>query len=527
MKLGVLVRVVPGAKVVGSPDVNVRRVVHDSRQVRRGDLFAALPGTKVDGHAFVRAALLKGAAAALVERRLRLPRGTPLLLVPDAHVAFGLAAHALAGRPTERLVTCGVTGSCGKTTTTYLLRSIFEAHGWPTGLIGTIESIVGDRRTASTMTTPDAAVLASGFAEMVRAGQKAAVMEVSSHSLHQKRTAGIRFRVGAFTNLSAEHLDYHKNMKDYREAKQILFEALTPDATAVLNADDKASRFLAKATGARVLWCGIDKPADVRAEDLRLDTSSSRFVLVTPRGRVEVRTPLVGEYNVRNCLTAAAAAEALEIPLETIARGIAAMPSVRGRLEVVPSDRPFRVLVDYAHKTEALVSVLTTVGKLLKGNGRLVVVFGCGGDRDRQKRPKMAKAAEKLADRVIVTSDNPRSEKPQAIVDEILKGFSSKAVPTVVLDRRAAIELAIDEARPGDVIVIAGKGHETYQIVGSETRPFDDFAVASEILAGAALRGGSPCSDLRGGSPDPPRRCASKRRSRVLDAVGQETHRAQ
>ena len=484
MKLGVLASLIPGARLVGSPDATVRRLVHDSRQVRRGDLFVALPGTKVDGHAFVRGALAKGAAAAIVERRIRLPRGTPLLVVPDAHVALGLAAHAMAGRPTERLVTCGVTGSCGKTTTTYLMRSIFEAHGWPTGLIGTIENIVGDRRVPSTMTTPDAAVLAACFGKMVRCGQKAVVMEVSSHSLHQKRTAGIHFHVGAFTNLSPEHFDYHRTMKSYREAKQILFEDLAPDATAVLNADDKASRFFAKATDARVLWYGIDNPADVRAEDLRLDTSSSRFTLVTPRGRVDVVTPLVGEYNVRNCLTAAAAAEALEIPLETIAQGIAAMESVRGRLEMVPSDRPFKVLVDYAHKTAALVNVLATVGKLLKGDGRLVVVFGCGGDRDRKKRPKMAKAAEELADRVIVTSDNPRSEAPQAIVKQILRGFSSKDVPTVVLDRRAAIELAINEAQPGDVIVIAGKGHETYQIVGSETRPFDDFAVASEILAG-------------------------------------------
>lgn len=490
MRLGELAKRVPGSQVVGPPETEVARAVHDSRQVRRGDLFVALPGLHVDGHRFVQDALEAGAGAALVERRVQLPGNPPLLIVPDAHAALGPAAHALAGDPTRRITVCGVTGTNGKTTTVHLLRSVLEKHGWPTGMIGTIEYQIGERRIPSTMTTPDAGVLASYFAEMVRSGLKAAVMEVSSHALHQKRTVGIHFQVGAFTNLTPEHLDYHKDMEAYREAKQILFANLEAGAAAVLNADDPASVFFERATGARTLWFGVEQPADVRVENVQLGISGSRFVLVTPRGRVEVRTPLPGEYNVRNCLAAAAIGEALGIPLETMAEGIGALKAVRGRLEPVATDRPFKVLVDYAHKTEALRNALSTVRRLVEGEGRLVVVFGCGGDRDRFKRPEMARVAEQLADRVIVTSDNPRSEDPQAIVDEIVKGFTSPSAATVELDRRAAIEVAIHEARPGDVIVIAGKGHETYQIVQGVTRPFDDCAVAREILAAAKVEGG-------------------------------------
>jgi UDP-N-acetylmuramoyl-L-alanyl-D-glutamate--2,6-diaminopimelate ligase len=308
-------------------------------------------------------------------------------------------------------------------------------------------------------------------------------MEVSSHALHQQRTAGIHFSVAAFTNLSSEHRDYHLRMKDYRDAKGLLFSRLDADAWAVLNRDDRASKAYARGRGAKDLWYGLRSKADVTAEDIVLSLSGARFTLRTPRGRVKVHTHLLGGHNVQNCLTAAAVAEALDIPLATIAAGIEALKAVRGRLETVPSSRPFRVLVDYAHKTDALYNALSTVRELVKGSGRLLVVFGCGGDRDRFKRPEMAKVAERLADRVIVTSDNPRSEEPQAIADEIVKGFSSPGAATVELDRRAAIALAIREARPGDVVVIAGKGHETYQIAKGVTRPFDDVAVASEILA--------------------------------------------
>ena len=482
MKLSELAQRIPGSRLIGSGDVDVVRAVHDSRRVRAGDLFVALPGTRVDGHQFILGALEAGARAAVVERPVSLPTAPPLLVVSDAREALGLAAHVLAGDPTRRLTVCGITGTSGKTTTSYLVRSILSAWGRPCGVLGTIAYQLGWREIPSTMTTPDSNELAAYFAEMVESGLTAAVMEVSSHALHQRRTAGIRFRVGAFTNLTPEHMDYHPTMDEYRDAKGLLFAGLDADACAVLNADDPAGAYFAEHTAARVLRYGLDHPADVTARDLVVDLHGCRFTLATPRGRVNVHTPLLGRHNAINGLTAAAIGEALGVPLETIAAGIESVRSVAGRLETVPSEKPFAVLVDYAHKTDALRHALGAVANLMNGHGRLIVVFGCGGNRDRQKRPKMAEVAERLADRIIVTSDNPRSEKPETIVEEILTGFASRRKVRVELDRRAAIGMAIHEARSGDVVVIAGKGHETYQIIGDVTRPFDDRQVAAEIL---------------------------------------------
>jgi UDP-N-acetylmuramoyl-L-alanyl-D-glutamate--2,6-diaminopimelate ligase len=484
MKLGELAGRIPGARVLGAADTEIARAVHDSRRVRPGDLFVAMPGAKVDGHEFVQAALEAGACAAVVEHVVDLPSRPPLLVVRDAREALALAAHALAGDPTQRLTVCGITGTNGKTTTSFLTRSILEKSGRRTGVLGTIGYIIGRREIPSQMTTPDADDLAAYFAEMVDSGLTAAVMEVSSHALHQKRTVGINFRVGAFTNLTPEHLDYHKDMVSYREAKGILFAGLAADATAVLNTDDVASQSFADVTAARVLWYGRAARADVTVADVQADVRGSTFTLVTPRGKVRVRTPLLGPHNIANCLTAAAIGEALEVPLEQIVAGIEALMTVRGRLEPVPTPLPFAVLVDYAHKTDALRHALGTVRDLVKGHGRLIVVFGCGGDRDRFKRPAMAKVSEELADRVFVTNDNPRTEKPEAIAAEIVGGFSAMDKVTVELDRRAAIGLALGEARPGDVVIIAGKGHETYQIIGDVTRPFDDSEVAAEVLRG-------------------------------------------
>ncbi len=489
MNLWDLVQRIPGARLRGPGDVTVTRAVHDSRRVREGDLFVALPGTQMDGHQFVQAALEAGAAAAVVQREVDLPGDPPLVVAPDPREALGIAAHALAGDPTRHMTVCGITGTTGKTTTTYLMRSIFEQGGRPAGIIGTIGYVIGRREIPSSLTTPDADDLAGYFAEMREAGLEAAVMEVSSHALHQRRTAGIDFDVGAFTNLSPEHLDYHEDMVSYREAKGMLFAGLAEDARAVLNADEDASRAFADVTRAPILWYGLESPADVTAENVRSDTAGSRFTLVTPRGRTEVRTSLLGTHNVLNCLTAAAVADALGLSPDAVAAGLEAVRTVRGRLEPVPTTLPFSVLVDYAHKTDALQHALTTVRDLVHGQGRLIVVFGCGGDRDRQKRPAMAKVAEGLADRVIVTNDNPRSEVPEAIAEEILAGFDAPEAVTLELDRREAIADALEEARAGDVVIIAGKGHETYQIIGDVTRPFDDREVAGEILRRLEGRG--------------------------------------
>jgi UDP-N-acetylmuramyl-tripeptide synthetase len=482
MNLSDLVERIPGARLRGPGDVAVTRAVHDSRRVRPGDLFVALAGTQMDGHQFVQVALESGAVAAVVQREVDLPGEPPLVVVPDPREALGIAAHALAGDPTRHMTICGITGTTGKTTTTHLVRSIFEQAGLPTGLLGTIGYLIGRREIPSSLTTPDADDGAGYFAEMREAGLAAAVMEVSSHALHQRRTAGIDFDVGAFTNLSPEHLDYHEDMVSYREAKGRLFAGLAEDACAVLNVDEDASRSFAESTRARVLWYGLEAPADVTAENLRSDTGGSRFTLVTPRGRTEVRTALLGTHNVLNCLTAAAVAEALDLPSDAVAAGLEAVETVRGRLEPVPTTLPLRVLVDYAHKTDALEHALRTVRDLVRGEGRLILVFGCGGDRDRQKRPAMAAVAERLADRIFVTNDNPRSEVPEAIADEILAGFEAPKEVTVELDRREAIAHALEDAEAGDVVIIAGKGHETYQIIGDMTRPFDDRDVAAEVL---------------------------------------------
>ena len=482
MRLSEIAERIAGSRVIGSGEVEVVRAVQDSRRVRPGDLFVAMPGAKTDGHQFVPMALAAGACAAVVERELKLPGDVPQLLVPDARAALAVCAHALLGNPTQRLMLCGVTGTNGKTTATYLIRSILERAGRPSGILGTIGYLLGRRQLESGMTTPDADVLAGYFAEMVESGLTTAIMEVSSHALHQRRTAGMRFKVAALTNLTPEHLDYHKTMRQYARAKRILFEGLSPDAVAVANADARWSRTIVKGTPARVLWYGIRNPADVWPENVVSDVRGSRFTLVTPRGRVEVRTELLGTYNIYNCLTAAAVAEALEIPLDAIAEGLAAVQTIRGRLEPVPTTLPLSVLIDYAHKTEALKQVLATVRKLVKKPGRLAVVFGCGGNRDTQKRPAMAKVAQRLADRVYVTSDNPRLEPPEEIIRQIVAGFTSMKKVTVEPDRRAAIGLALREAREGDVVIIAGKGHETYQIIGEVKRHFDDSEVAAEVL---------------------------------------------
>jgi UDP-N-acetylmuramoyl-L-alanyl-D-glutamate--2,6-diaminopimelate ligase len=486
MRLRELANRIPGAQVLGSGNTGVARAVQDSRQVRPGDLFVAVSGTKVDGHRFIAQAVEAGARAVAVERVPEPAPAVPMLVVPDAREAIALAAHAIAKDPTKKLKVCGITGTSGKTTTAFLVRSLFEAAGWKTGLLGTVTYSLGGTEIPSEMTTPDAAELAGYFAQMVHNGCKAAVMEVSSHACDQRRIAGIDFNVAAFTNLSPEHRDYHPTMADYAAAKARLFQGLGKHAGAVLNVDDEVGRSFRSLTRARVVTYGLQNPADVTAEDVRLELSGSTFTLVTPRGRIKARTHLVGRHNVQNCLTAAAVGEAMGLPLETIAAGLSALACVRGRLEAVPTGLGPTVLVDYAHKTDALEHCLGTVRDLLKGRGRLIVVFGCGGNRDRQKRPDMARVAERLADRVIVTSDNPRNEEPQTIAAEITSGFSSMDKVTVELDRRAAITLAISEAQPGDAVVIAGKGHETYQIIGETKRPFDDREVAIEVLRGVS-----------------------------------------
>ncbi len=471
------------------PDLEVTGVAADTRRVAPGHVFVAIRGHKLDGHDFAAEAVRRGAVAVVAERPLdgAIPAGVPVVVVDDGRLALARLADAFHGEPSRRVRVVGVTGTKGKTTTTFLVRSIVRAAGRECGLLGTIAYEAFGRSTVSHNTTPDPVEVQSFLADLARGGAAHAVMEVSSHALCQRRVEGVRFAVAAFTNLKPEHLDYHRTMEEYRDAKGRLFESLGPEATAVLNADDEASARYAARTAARVLRYsarGARSAVDVAADAIEVGAGGTRFRLLA-RGEdaVPVALRLVGRHNVENALAAAACGLSLGLDAATVRRGLEALPAVPGRLEPVEAGQPFRVLVDYAHTDDALAKVLETGRELLNGaGGRLICVFGCGGDRDRTKRPRMGHVAERLADVAVVTSDNPRTEDPGAIIDEILRGLERPERAVVEPDRRAAIRQAVSMARPGDLVLVAGKGHETYQIVGDRVVPFDDREVAREAL---------------------------------------------
>lgn len=463
--------------------LEVRGLRTDSRHVEPGDLFFAVPGAAQDGASYVAEALARGAAAVVAPAGVRLPPGSavPLLTVENVRRAKAIAAHRYHGDPSRELVCVGVTGTKGKTTTSSLIHSILEAAELRPSLIGTIEErVFGAPPRPAENTTPDALRLAELLAQARANGGRSAVMEVSSHALDQERTTAIRFRAALFTQLAREHLDYHKDVVAYRDAKAKLFEVLAPDATAVVNAEDPQSLELVARSRARLLTYGQVPGADVRATRVELGVGGMRLTIGHARGGFELVSRLVGRHNFMNVLGACATALALGVDDAAIARGVAALASVPGRLEAVDAGQDFEVLVDYAHTDDALEKVLLLLKPL--ASGRLLTVFGCGGDRDRTKRPRMGRVAARLSDRVFVTSDNPRGEDPAAIAREVLAGVPAGSAVAVELDRRRAIERALDEARRGDVVLIAGKGHEDYQIVGSKRSRFDDRIVARELL---------------------------------------------
>ena len=462
----------------GAPEIEISGLAYSSRAVTPGTLFFCVPGFKVDGHDFAADAVERGAVALVVERPLGL--GVPEVRVPDARAAMAGVAQRFYGDPTATLDVVGITGTNGKTTTTFLIRSILEAAGIRTGLLGTVTSIVGGRREEVVRTTPEALELQATFRRMLDAGDRAAAMEVSSHALQLHRVDGIRFAARVFTNLTQDHLDFHPTMEDYFAAKRMLFER--DGGPAIVNADDEYGRRLAGEIEG-VLTFGIEAAeADYRATDVSFDTAGSRFTAVTPDGEVQVTITLPGTFNVSNALAALAAARALDVPLATAAEALASAERVPGRFEPVDEGQGFAVLVDYAHTPDSLDNVLRAAREIT--GGRLHVVFGAGGDRDQGKRPLMGRVASERADRVVVTSDNPRSEDPDAIVDQVLAGTRGGAEREV--DRRRAIEMAIEGARDGDVVVIAGKGHEQGQeFENGRKLPFDDVTVAREALRSA------------------------------------------
>jgi UDP-N-acetylmuramoyl-L-alanyl-D-glutamate--2,6-diaminopimelate ligase len=454
--------------------VEISGLAYASAEVRPGDLFFCVRGFKSDGHDFAPEAVDRGAAALVVERPLRL--GVPEVAVEDARAAMAGIAARFHGDPTATLRVVGVTGTNGKTTTAFLIRAILEAAGQRCGLLGTVTSIVGGREEPVQRTTPEAIDLQATFRRMLDSGDAACAMEVSSHALELRRTDGVHFACRVFTNLTQDHLDFHSDMEHYFLAKRRLFEG--SGGPAILNLDDEYGRRLAADFPGATSYA-IDRDADLRARDVEFDPRGSRFTLETPEGEVQVTTRLPGLFNVSNALAAAAAARALGVPLATIAGALAGAERVPGRFEPVDEGQPFAVLVDYAHTPDSLENVLRAAREITRG--RLIVVFGAGGDRDRGKRPLMGRVAAALADAVVVTSDNPRSEDPDAIVDQILDGAGPDAEREV--DRRRAIRRAIEMARDGDVVVVAGKGHEQGQeFEGGRKEPFDDVTVAREAL---------------------------------------------
>ena len=490
MRLAELSSLVPGARLVGDPSLPIAGVGHDSRTARPGELFVAIRGQRSDGNAFVEAALRKGAAAVASEQPPQ--PGAPWLQVPDAREALAVFSAAVLGYPSKQLTLVGVTGTNGKTTTAFLIDAALRAAGHRVGLVGTVQYRIGDRLAEAARTTPEASELQGYFSEMRSAGCSHAVLEVSSHSLELKRVHGCAFTAAVFTNLTRDHLDFHGDMDRYFAAKRRLFEALlSEDGHAVLNADDGRLAALRAATRGAVLTYGLRSvDADLRAEAVELGIDGTRFQAVTPQGRFDVRTALLGRFNVENVLAALGTAHALGIDPHTALAGIAGLKGVPGRMERIDAGQDFAVIVDYAHTDDALRNLLETVRGLQPR--RVLTVFGCGGDRDRTKRPLMGAVAGRLSDVVVVTSDNPRSEPPEAIIDEILRGMNGGrgAERHVIPDRRDAIARALELARPGDAVVLAGKGHETYQELRDRTVPFDDRQVARDLLSRAPARSG-------------------------------------
>ncbi len=457
-------------------------VCADSRQVRPGDIFVAVPGAHVDGHDYIDQAVEKGARY-IVSGQDRPIGAAELVVVPDTAGALGELAQARVGYPARALCNLAVTGTNGKTTVAWLVRSVIQSAGAKCGLIGTIRYDTGDGSPIpAPLTTPDAIELARLGRRMVDAGAAFMVAEASSHALDQNRLAGVCFTAAAFTNLSGDHLDYHKTEEDYLAAKARLFTDLPIHAVAVLNRQSAQAARIADLTRCRIFWYAVDEPADLWAGVERMDAQGSRYVLHFGNKAVPVATAMVGSHNVANHLAAAGLCLAAGFDIEAVGRGLTALQAVPGRLEPVNEGQDFQVLIDYAHTDDALRNVLTTLRPLCRR--RLIVVFGCGGDRDRTKRPRMAHVAEQLADRIVVTSDNPRTEDPGRIIEEIRAGFSDAGAGRVTVepDRRGAIETALREARAGDVVLIAGKGHEDYQILGTERIHFDDREVAGRVL---------------------------------------------
>jgi UDP-N-acetylmuramoyl-L-alanyl-D-glutamate--2,6-diaminopimelate ligase len=474
----------PESQLLGAGDIRVHSCTSDSRRCRPGDLFVALVGANQDGHDFAAEAVARGASAVLANRPLP-GLGVPICFVPDTAAAHGLICQALVDHPSRRLRVVGVTGTNGKTTTTHLIAGILSAAGCRLGMLGTLGYCDGEVVAPADHTTPPAPALASWLARMEANGCSHAVLEVSSHALAQHRLSGVQVDVACVTNVRHDHFDYHGTQRRYIAAKSRLLELLAPEGVAITNGDDAGSSACAARYDGPLVTIGIESPAEITATLLTQYPSEQTFLLDTGSEAVPVRTTLIGLHNVYNCLVAAGVGLVYGIDVPTIVRGIESVQFVPGRLERLECGQPFSVFVDYAHTPDALATCLDTLRGVTRG--RVICVFGAGGDRDRTKRPLMGRSVEVRADVAVVTNDNPRSEDPDEIACQILAGFVDATSAQVILDRALAIRWALSEARPGDCVVIAGKGHEDYQQIGEERTYFDDREVARHWLYESTL----------------------------------------
>lgn len=477
MKLQDLLKGVAVLESTAAPDTEINEVRYDSRAVRPGDLFVAIRGYATDGHQYIGKALEQGAAAIVCEEA---PAGAPAVVVENARRALAEIAANRFGHPADSMVMLGVTGTNGKTTTTYLVKHMLEDAGHKVGLIGTNQNLIGDEVVETERTTPESYELHALFARMRDAGCTHVIMEVSSHSLVLDRVHGIHFAVGAFTNLTQDHLDFHKTMEEYRKAKALLF---TISDKGVINLDDPAAGAMLADAKCPCLTFSCEKDAaDLTAKNLKLHADGVEFVAATKGDLARVKLPIPGHFSAENALTALGIVFQLGMPLADAAKSLATATGVKGRVEVVPTDTDYTVLIDYAHSPDGVENVLRAVRGFAKG--RVVALFGCGGDRDRTKRPKMGKIAADLADFCIVTSDNPRTEDPKAIIDDILEGMKGTKTPMqVIVDRPEAIHWALAHAKKDDIIVLMGKGHETYQEVNHVKHHMDEREIVRDFFA--------------------------------------------
>ncbi len=477
MKLQDLLKGVAVLESTAAPDTEINEVRYDSRAVRPGDLFVAIRGYATDGHQYIGKALEQGAAAIVCEEA---PAGTPAVVVENARRALAEIAANRFGHPADSMTMLGVTGTNGKTTTTYLVKHMLEDTGRKVGLIGTNQNLIGDEVVETERTTPESYELHALFARMRDAGCTHVIMEVSSHSLVLDRVHGIHFAVGAFTNLTQDHLDFHKTMEEYRRAKALLF---TISDKGVINLDDPAAGAMLADAKCPCLTFSCEKDAaDLTAKNLKLHADGVEFVAATKGDLARVKLPIPGHFSAENALTALGIVLQLGMPLADAAKSLATATGVKGRVEVVPTDTDYTVLIDYAHSPDGVENVLRAVRGFAKG--RVVALFGCGGDRDRTKRPKMGKIAADLADFCIVTSDNPRTEDPKTIIDDILEGMKGTKTPMqVIVDRPEAIHWALAHAKKDDIIVLMGKGHETYQEVNHVKHHMDEREIVRDFFA--------------------------------------------